>query len=428
MIRTPYSVLISGAGIAGPALAFWLHRSGVAATVVERAPAPRAGGQAVDIRGVARDVVDWMGLLPAVQDAAVDERGFAFVDQCGKHLASMPVQAFGGEGIVAEIEILRGDLSRILCEASAADVDYIFDDSIASIALDASGVHVTFERGASKRFDLVVGADGVHSRVRALLFGDDSAFVHPLGAYTAYFTSPERVDTDGWFVIYNNPDGRSVGVRPSGPHSSQAMLSFLSPPLCYERRDIAEQKRIVSDVFRDLEWETPRLLQTMRDAPDFYFDLIGQVRMPRWTQDRVALLGDAGYGPSPLTGLGTSLSLVGAYVLAGELAAADGDHVLAFARYEAALRDYVRQCQQLPPGAVGGFLPRSRIALWLRNQSMRMLTGWPLRRVAAGMFHKADAIVLKDYQAELGSPAEARLNGSRRAAAGPGPAGHAHAL
>jgi 2-polyprenyl-6-methoxyphenol hydroxylase-like FAD-dependent oxidoreductase len=428
MSRTPYSVLISGAGIAGPALAFWLQRFGFGPTVVERAPAPRAGGQAVDVRGEARDVVHWMGLLPAVQDASVDERGFAFVDQRGKHVAAMPVQAFGGEGIVAEIEILRGDLSRILYQATAADVEYIFDDAIGGIAHDTSGVRVTFERSAARRFDLVVGADGVHSRVRALAFGGDSTFVHPLGAYIAYFTSPERVDTDGWFVIYNSPDGRSVGVRPSGLHSSQAMLSFLSPPVRYERRGVAEQKRIVADVFGDLEWETPRLISAMRDAPDFYFDLIAQVRMPRWTQDRAALLGDAAYGPSPLTGLGTSLALVGAYVLAAELAAADGDHLVAFARYEAALRDYVRQCQQLPPGAVSGFLPRGRLALWLRNQSIRMLTGWPWRHLAAGMFHKADAIVLKDYQAVLGSPAEARLNVSRRAAAGSRPVGHAHIL
>jgi 2-polyprenyl-6-methoxyphenol hydroxylase-like FAD-dependent oxidoreductase len=239
----------------------------------------------------------------------------------------------------------------------------------------------------------------VHSRVRALSFGDESEFVHPLGAYTAYFTSPERVDTNGWFVIYNSPDGRSVGVRPSGPHSAQAMLSFRSPPQRYERRDVAEQKRIVAEVFRDLEWETPRLLHAMSDASDFYFDLIGQVRMPRWAQDRVALLGDAGYSPSPLTGLGTCLALVGAYVLAGELAAADGDHMVAFARYEVALRDYVKQCQQLPPNGLAGFLPRSRVALWLRNQSMRMLTAWPWRQLAAGVFHKADAIALQDYQA-----------------------------
>jgi 2-polyprenyl-6-methoxyphenol hydroxylase-like FAD-dependent oxidoreductase len=351
-----------------------------------------------------------MGLLPAIRLASVNELGFAFVDRNGKHVAEMPVAAFDGEGIVAELEVLRGDLSRILYEATSDRVEYIFDDSIDDLVEDHNGVLVTFERAAARRFDMVIGADGVHSRVRALSFGDESAFLHPLGAYSAYFSSPETVATDGWFVIYNAPTGKAVGVRPNGSDGTQAMFNFLSPPLRYDRRDLTHQKQIVANQFADLGWEVPRLLAAMHPAPDFYFDLMAQVRMERWTTGRVALVGDAAYSPSPLTGLGTSLAIVASYVLAGELALEAGDYHTAFLRYESRLRDYVTQCQQLPPGGVTGMLPRSRAALWLRNQSMRMMTARPWRNLVTSMFHKADAIVLTEYAAS-GCKTEAARSG-----------------
>src|SRR5499427_10547059 len=173
MVRTPYSILISGAGIAGPALAYWLARAGIEVTIVERAPAPRAGGQAVDIRGAAREVVQRMGLLAKIKSAGLEERGFAFVDEQGRHQAWMPANFMGGEGIVAEIEILRGELSRILYEATSSDSEYLFDDSIDSLLQDDNRVEVTFANGSSRCFDLVIGADGVHSRVRSLNFGEN---------------------------------------------------------------------------------------------------------------------------------------------------------------------------------------------------------------------------------------------------------------
>jgi len=177
------------------------------------------------------------------------------------------------------------------------------------------------------------------------------------------------------------------------------MFAFASPPLEYDRGDIEAPKRLLADRFAGVDWLVPRMLAAMREAPDFYFDIYGQVRMDAWTRGRVALLGDAGYSPSPLTGLGTSLALVGAYVLAGELAAAGGDHAAAFAAYEREMRDYVAQCQQLPPGGVKGFLPRGAAGIRMRNVSMHMMTRWPLRKLVAKVFQKADAITLKDYPA-----------------------------
>lgn len=398
MSRTSYSVLISGAGIAGPALAYWLARAGAEVTVVERAPAPRPGGQAVDIRGAARDVVQRMGLLSTVKSAGLEERGFAFVDEHGRHKAALPVDFMDGEGIVAEIEILRGELSNILCDATRSGAEYLFDNSIDSLVQDNDGVQVTFANGPPRHFQLVIGADGVHSRVRSLAFGTaESNYVAPLGGYTAYFTIPQHIDTNAWFVIHNAPGGRAIGIRSGGPDTTQVMLMFLSPALGYERMDAARQNAILTRRFAGMGWEAPRLLDAMRDASDFYFDLVAQVHMQRWTRGRVALLGDAAYSPSPVTGLGTTLALVGAYVLGGELARSNGAHSVAFARYDSVMRDYVKQCQELPPGGLEGMLPRTRTAIWVRNMSMRLMNHWPARGLIHGMFHKANAIALDNY-------------------------------
>jgi 2-polyprenyl-6-methoxyphenol hydroxylase-like FAD-dependent oxidoreductase len=390
--------LICGAGIAGPALAHWLSRAGFEVTIIERAPAPRAGGQAVDIRGAARDVVERMGLLQDIKAAGLDEHGFAFVDEDGAHQAAMPVDFLGGEGIVAEIEILRGELSRILYERTLDHAKYRFDDSIVSLVQDDDGVHVEFLNSSPGRFDLVIGADGVHSLTRALAFdGDESRCVAPLGGYTAYFTLPCSIETGNWFLMHNAPGGRLIGVRPGGPQAVQVMLSFLSPPRGYERQSASIQKDLLRAVFAGVGWLAPRVLQELSSARDFYFDLIAQVRIERFTCGRVALVGDAAYSPSPVTGLGTSLALVGGYVLAGELARSNGAYDVAFARYESVMRDYAKQCQQLPPGGLEGMLPRTRRAMWMRNLSMRMMTRWPVRNLVARLFQKADAIVLEDY-------------------------------
>jgi 2-polyprenyl-6-methoxyphenol hydroxylase-like FAD-dependent oxidoreductase len=393
------SILISGASIAGPALAYWLRRYGFDVTVVERAPAPRPGGHAVDLRGVAREVTERMGLMPAVRRVLVDERGAAFVDASGRRVVNKPAELFGGEGLVAEYEIMRGDLTRVLYDATRHDVEYVFDDCVTGLADDDTGVKVSFERAAPRRFDLVVGADGTHSGVRALAFGDESRYVRHLGAYTAYFTTPNRYGLDdGWFLMHNAPGGRMAAMRPDrDPADAKAMFSFRSPPLRYDRRDIAQQQRILADRFAGMRWIVPQVLDAMWDAPDFYFDAYCQVHVPSWSNGRAVLLGDAAASPSPLTGLGTSLAIVGAYVLAGELAAARGDHRIAFARYEAELRAYATRCQKLPPGGIGGMLPNSALALWLGRRLTRIMVATPLRKLYAMQDRKADAFTLKDY-------------------------------
>ena len=388
-------VLISGAGIAGPALAFWLQRAGAEVTVVERAEAPRPGGHAVDIRGVARTVVERMGLMPRILAERVDERGWALVDHRNRRTAELPADLFGGEGVVAEIEIARGDLARILYDSTANVVGYRFGDRITGLSQDATGVDVTFERGGTGRYDIVAGADGVHSGVRALAFGPDADFVRYLGAYQAYFTVPDPGDLDHWFLMYNAPGGRLAGLRPERGGTAKASVAFTDPRPRYERLPRPEAERLLADRFSGAGWRIPQLLAAMPGAPDFYFDSINQVRVDRWSSGRVVLLGDAGWCGSPLAGLGTSMSLVGAYVLAGELTAAAPEQ--AFAAYQREMAGYVAAGLELPPGGVRMFAPQGRLMIRARALSVRMMSRWPMRDVAAKQFGKAEAITLKDY-------------------------------
>jgi 2-polyprenyl-6-methoxyphenol hydroxylase-like FAD-dependent oxidoreductase len=391
-------VLISGAGIAGPAVAYWLRRAGYRTTIVERAPAPRPGGQAVDVRGAGRTVTERMGLLHRVREVALEQDGFAYVDARGRITARMPADAFGGEGIVSEIEVLRGDLCRVLYEASLPGTEYLFDDTIVALDQDADGVTVAFENAPQRRFSLVVGADGLHSVVRRLAFGPDARWLRPLHLYNAWYTAPAGIDLDGWFLMYNAPGGLVAGARPGRDAAEiKVALGFRSEPAGYERLGRAAQQDLLARRFSGAGWEVPRLLEAMRDATDFYFDAVGQVHLEDWSRGRVVLLGDAGCCPSPLSGLGTSLALVGAYVLAGELVAAGGDHRIAFQAYRERLRAYAAQAQELPPGGVAGFAPASSVMIRLRAASMRWMTRWPMRQLVAGQFTKANAIELPLY-------------------------------
>jgi 2-polyprenyl-6-methoxyphenol hydroxylase-like FAD-dependent oxidoreductase len=392
-------ILISGASVAGLALAYWLRRYGFDPTVVERAPAPREGGYAVDLRGAARKVAERMGIMADVRRAHIGTRGLSYVNGANKPVASMSSDLLGDSGgAIAEIEILRGELIRILYAAAKDDVEYIFEDSISGISQGEEGVGVTFDRGEPRRFDLVVGADGLHSNVRALAFGDESRSVRDLGAYVAIFTTSNHFDLDGWELMYSTP-GKTAAMYPARHNiEAKAMFFFSSQPLRYDRHDIGGQKKILARAFAGVGWEVPRLLEAMWGASDFYFDRVSQVHLEGWSSGRTVLVGDAGYCPSPMSGVGTSLALVGAYVLAGELKAASGDHSSAFSHYEEEMREYVEQGQKLAKGNATGLIPRSRLQIMVRNQIIRMLPYMPWKGLIAGGAQKtANAIELEDY-------------------------------
>ncbi|WP_024805907.1 FAD-dependent monooxygenase [Nocardia sp. BMG51109] len=400
-------ILISGAGIAGPTLAHWLHRFGFEPTVVERAPGPRSGGHAVDIRGTARLVAERTGILPRVRQAHTGARGMAFVDRRGKRVATMGTDVYGDSGgPVAELAILRTDLARILHDTTSDDVEYVFGDSITAVEQDDDGVRVEFEAGGARRFDLLIGADGVHSTVRRLVFGPRERYLRDLGCYVSLFTTTTALDLEGWQLMYTMPGGagrpgRTAGLAPQ-PTPGAVLAGFFvrSAPLRYDRRDIEAQKRIVIRAFEGDTWEIPRMLSAIGDAPDFYFDRVGQVRMESWSRGRCVLLGDAGYCASPMSGIGTSLALVGGYILAGELMRAGGDHHRAYIAYEQKMREFADRAQEFARHAGnGGLTPNSRAQLWLRNRSVRMLPYLPKSLVVRGMEKVANTVELEDYAA-----------------------------
>ncbi len=390
------TILISGAGIAGCATAYWLRAHGFTPTVVEQHPVLRDGGQTIDLRGAGREVVDRMGLLPEARALSVDQRGIAWVDAGGRRRAQLPVEAFGGRGIVSDDEILRGDLGRVLYDGAVDGVEYVFGDTVTALHPSDEGVRVEFAHGAPRRFDLVVGADGLSSVVRRLTFGPHVG-VRELDLVSSWFTVPAEVDLGGWFLLHNAPGGRVVSLRPGRlPTEQKASLCVrTAEPL--PRDDPQAQIEFLTRHVTGMGWETPRVVTAMRDADDLYVHRMAQVRLPSWSRDRVVLVGDAGYCPTPLTGLGTSLALVGAYVLAGELARAGSRHVDdALAAYERVLRPYVTPAQDIPMGT-RGYAPHGRLAIGASWLSMRHATRWPMRLVWERVLARPEAIDLPDY-------------------------------
>ncbi|TQL68980.1 2-polyprenyl-6-methoxyphenol hydroxylase-like FAD-dependent oxidoreductase [Nocardioides albertanoniae] len=388
--RPSRKVLISGASVAGTTLAYWLNRHGIEVTVVEKAAGVRSGGYPIDVRGTALEVVRRMGVLLRLQKAHVDLRRFTFVDADGDQITSVSPQSVTG-GQVNDLEVRRGDLTDALYATVRDDVEFLFDDSIAVLDQSTHGVTITFASGAVREFDLVIGADGLHSNTRGLAFGPEAQFHRYLGRCFAIFTMPNSLGLSHESLIWNTPGRAAAIYAVDEAEPVHGFLTFARSEQPFDVfRDLDAQRTLVTDVFADAGWEVPGMLKAMHESDDIFFDAVSQIRMSRWSSGRVALAGDAAYAPSFLTGQGTSLALVGAYMLADAIATQD--HLSAFDTYEQTTRGFVTDNQDLLETGSTTLFPTTPEALAQRDDQLRNLS-----RLPASQPHPAhSSLVLPD--------------------------------
>jgi 2-polyprenyl-6-methoxyphenol hydroxylase-like FAD-dependent oxidoreductase len=349
-------MLISGAGVAGSTLAYWLARRGFRPTVVERSQRLRSSGNPVDVRGPAVPVVEAMGVLPRLREIATRTTRMRLLNAAGRPVAPVAMPA---------------DLAAVLYGAARDEAEFLFDDMISALRQDGNGVDVTFDRAAPRRFDLVIGADGLHSGVRRLAFGPERDFVRSHGLYVATMPLGGPVDHPQDVLIHNTP-GRLVSIHPARDTALVAFI-FRSGVTGVDYRDTDQHKRIVTDAYADLGWRVPELLARLRAADDVFFDAVSLVDLPAWSTGRTALLGDAASCVS-LLGDGSSLAITGADTLATALADHPTDHAAALRRYEATHRARVTPKQRAFRRSAALLVPKTALGIATRNLAARV---WP---------------------------------------------------
>jgi len=365
------NILISGAGIAGCTLAYWLAHHGHSATVVERSGALRSSGAPVDVRGPAADVAERMGIVPRLREASTRISGLTFLERTGRRAAHVDLEALRRSIAPKDIELPRGDLAMILHEAAGNRAEFIFGDSIALLNDDGRGVEVTFEHGQPRRFDIVVGADGLHSNVRRLAFGPETDFVRHAGLYVATLPLPPGVDSGREMIMLNAP-GKCVALHPSR-ESPLVLLLFWHPELSdFDPASDAQHKSILDTTFAGIGWRVPEILAAVRATGELYFDSVSRVDLANWSRGRITLLGDASSCVS-LFGDGSTLAIAGAHALAAALAESPADYRTAFRSYQARHGTLVASKQRSLSLLASILVPRTQLGISARNRALGLV-------------------------------------------------------
>lgn len=387
-------VLISGAGIAGPTLAWWLHRWGFEPTIVEKSPVLRTGGYVIDFWGSGYEIAEWMGLLPQLQQVGYHVQEVRVVDSEGRKISGFPTDAFWRVAGGNFVSLGRGDLAAAIFDLVDGRIESLFGDNIRTILQSDEAVSVEFESGLRREFDVVIGADGLHSRVRELVFGPSTRYEKYLGCKVAAFTVPDYAPRDELvYMMYTQVGGQVARFTMRG---NRTMFLFMFADDDPEIGTLADQKRALQTHFGKSGWECRNILSALDAADQLYFDRVSQIRMDTWHCGRVALLGDAASCISFLGGQGSALAMTAAYVIAGELRRFQGDYGAAFLAYERQFVPFVHRKQKAALRFASTFVPRSQTSIFLRNLVMRLMK-WNLvaEMVVRGDF--SDRLDLPDY-------------------------------
>ncbi|WP_413989084.1 FAD-binding domain [Labrys okinawensis] len=390
-------IAISGCGVAGPTLAYWLTRAGHDPVLIEEAPQLRTGGYIIDFWGIGYDIVDKMGLVPRLKDCGYQVGEVRFVDEHGRRSSGFSTDVFRRLTKDRFTSLRRSDLSATLCSTVENKVETIFGDSIVAIEDNGEAVHVSFQHAASRKFDLVIGADGLHSRVRRLAFGPQERFEVQFGYRVAAFEAKGYRPRDELIYLSHSRPGRQIS-RFSMRDDRTLFLFLFRDEQLKEPVPLTDAgyKTALRQVFADDRWECPDILAAMEGTEGLYFDRVSQIRMQAWAKGRSALVGDAAACVSLLAGEGTGLAIVEAYVLAGELRRAEGDYKAAFTAYQKRLMPFLLRKQEVAKKFASIFAPRTSIGIAFRNLVMHLMA---IPFVADGVVARdlRDDIELPDY-------------------------------
>ncbi len=393
-------ILISGAGIAGPTFAYWLLQYGFTPTIVEAAPRLRTGGYIIDFWGAGFEIAERMGVLAEIREKGYAVREVRVVDANGKRVAGFSADAFDRMTRGRFTSIPRGELAAAIFGKLEGKVETIFGDSVKNIEQTEKSVQVTFERGGVQEFDLVVGADGLHSRVRELVFGEESNFEKDLGYRAAAFAVDGYRPRDELVYVMYTEIGQQMARFAMRGDRTMFFFSFADSEQT-AADDVQAQKALLRKRFGSSGWECPQILEAMESCKDFYFDRVSQIRMEAasglWSRGRVTLIGDAASCVSLLAGQGSALAMIAAYILAGELYRANGDHAVAFKKYEELFGPFVLRKQKAALRFASSFAPKSKFSLFLRNKIFQLMAIRWIADLAVGR-DLADRIALPDYQ------------------------------